>query len=93
MGTFANREQIYCHPQLWRRDAVSQRPRPSSLNHVKKLIGIILVLGFVFLLQFRVSTYHAPPASYPYYDTQKPVPPWSEPAPLEGNYGRGEKHK
>jgi len=93
MGSFANQEQIYRHPQLWRRDVVSQRPRPSSLSHVKKLAAIILVLGFVFLLQFRVSTYYAPRVSYPYYDTQKPVPPWSEPAPLEGNYGRGEEHK
>jgi hypothetical protein len=88
------REQIYRDPRLWRQDVISQRPRPSSLTHVKKLAAIIIVvLGFVFWLWFGVSTYHAPRASYPYYDTQKPVPPWSEPMPLEGNYDRGEKHK
>jgi hypothetical protein len=79
------REQIYRDP--------SQGPGPSSLTHVKKLAAIIVVLGFVFWLWFGVSTYHAPQASYPYYDTQKPVPPWSEPMPLEGNYDRGEEHK
>jgi hypothetical protein len=82
------REQIYRDPRLWRRDVISQRRRPSSLTHVKKLAAIIVVLGFVLCLWFGVSTYHAPRASYPYYDTQKPVPPWSEPMPLEGNYGR-----
>jgi hypothetical protein len=59
---------------------------------IKKLAAIIVVLGFVFWLWFGVSTYRAPLASYPYYDIQKPVPPWSEPMPLEGNYGREESH-
>jgi hypothetical protein len=86
-------QRIYRDPRLWRRDVISQRPRPSSLTHVKKLAAIIAVLGFVFWLSFGVSTYHAPRAGYPYYDTQKPVPPWSEPMPLEGNYDRGEEHK
>jgi hypothetical protein len=67
--------------------------RPSSLTHVKKLAAIIVVLGFAFWLWFGASTYHSPRATYPYYDTQKPVPPWSEPMPLEGNYDRGEEHK
>jgi hypothetical protein len=86
-------KQIYRHPRLWRRDVISQRSRPSSLTNVKKLAAIIAVLGFVFALWFGVSTYEAPRASYPYYDTQKPVPPWREPMPLEGNYNRGEEHK
>jgi hypothetical protein len=87
------REQIYRHPRLWRRDVISQRPRPSSLTHVKKLAAIIVALAFVLCLWFGVSTYQGPRASYPYYDTQKPVPPWSEPMPLKGNYDRGEEHK
>ena len=87
------RKQIYRHPRLWRQDVISHRPRPSSWAHVKKLAAIIVGLGFVLCLWFGVSTYHAPRASYPYYDTQNPVPPWSEPMPLEGNYDRGEEHK
>ena len=87
MGSFPN----YRHPRLWRCDVISQRARPSSLTHVKKLAATIVMLGFVFWLWFGVSTYHAPRASYPYYDTQKPVPPWSEPMSLEGNYHRGEE--
>jgi hypothetical protein len=87
------REQIYRHPRLWRQDVISKRRRPSSLTHVKKLAAIVVALGFVLGLWFGVSTYHPPRASYPYYDTQKPVPPWSEPMPLDGNYGRGEEHK
>jgi len=86
-------QQIYRDPQLWGRDIISEGPRPSVLTHVKKLAAIIVVLGFVFWLWFGVSTYHAPLASYPYYDTQKPVPPWSEPMALKGNYHRGEEHK
>jgi hypothetical protein len=93
-STYAELQQrIYRHPRLWKREVISQRPRFSSLTHVKKLAAIIAVLGFVFWLWFGVSTYHAPRASYPYYDTQKPVPPWSEPMPLIGNHDRGEKHK
>jgi hypothetical protein len=93
-STYAElQQQIYRHPGLWRRDVICQRARPSSLTHVKKLAAIIVVSGFVFWLWFGVSTYRAPRASYPYYDTQKPVPPWNEPAPLGGNYGRGEEHK
>src|SRR5947207_4882829 len=86
-------KQIYRHPGLWRREVISQRPRPSPLTQVTKLAAIIVVLGFVFWLWLGISTYHAPLARYPYYDTQKPVPPWSEPMPLKGNYGRGEEHR
>jgi hypothetical protein len=83
------REQIYRHPQLWRRNELSQhhRPRPSFLAHANKLAAIIAVAGLVFWLGFGAS-HHAPEKSYPYYDIQKPVPPWSEPMPLKGNYGR-----
>src|SRR5437899_537238 len=84
------REQIYRHPQLWRRNVISQHhhPRPSFLTHAKKLAAIIAVAGFVFWLWVGASTHRAPEASYPYYDIQKSVPPWSEPMPLKGNYGR-----
>jgi len=87
------RQQIYRPPGLWRRDVISQRPRLSPLTQVTKLAAIIVVLGFVFWLWFGVSTYHAPQSTYPYYDTQKPVPPWSEPMPLKGNYARGKEHR
>jgi len=85
-------EQIYLQARSWKRTVISHR-LPSSSTHVKKLAAIIAVLGFVFALWFGVSTYHAPLTSYPYYDTQKPVPPWSEPMPLKGNYHRGGEHK
>jgi len=81
-------EQIYRPPWLWRRDVISQRPRLSPLTHVRKLAAIIALLGFVFWAWSAVSMNRAPRPSYPYYDTQKPVPPWSEPGPLEGNYNR-----
>jgi len=48
----------------------------------------IAVIGFLFWLWFGASNDHTPLPSYPYYDTQRPVPPWSEPAPLAGNYNR-----
>jgi hypothetical protein len=89
-STYAElQQQIYRYPRLWRQDVVSQRLHPSS-THAKKLAAVIVMLGFVFCLWFGVSTYRLPLASYPYYDTQKPVPPWSEPMPLEGNYDRPE---
>ena len=95
MGTYPNpiaaSQEI--QPRLWRRDVISQRPIPSSFTHVKKVAAMIIMAGFAFWLGFGVSTYHAPRASYPYYDTQKPVPTWTEPMPLEGNVGRGPEHK
>ena len=63
------------------------------MTHVKEATAIIIVLAFLFALWFGVSTHHALRASYPYYDTQKPVPPWSEPAPLEGNRNTGGNYK
>jgi hypothetical protein len=60
------------------------RTRPHSpflFTHTKRVAAIIAALSFLFVgLWFGASTRHAPPqSSYPYYDTQKPVPPWSEP--------------
>jgi hypothetical protein len=82
-------QQIHHDPLLWTRDVISQRP-PFLFTHVKQLAAIIAALTFLFVgLWFGVSTYQAPRPSYPYYDTQKPVPPWSEPTPLEGNRDRG----
>jgi hypothetical protein len=81
------RQKIHDDLPLWTRDVISQRP-PSFFTHVKQVAAIIVALGFLFWLWFGVSTYHPPRASYPYYDTQKPVPPWSEPTPLEGNHNR-----
>ena len=81
------RQQIHdARLRTW--DVISQRP-PFLLTLVKQLVVIIAALTFLFGLWFGVSTYHTPPPSYPYYDTQKPVPPWSEPTPLEGNRDRG----
>jgi hypothetical protein len=86
------RQQIHDDLPLWTRDVISQR-RPFLLTHVKQLAAIIAVLTLLFGLWFGVSTYHAPRPSYPYYDTQKPVPPWSEPTSLEGNRDRGGEHR
>ena len=82
------RQQIHHDPPLWTRDVISQR-RPFLLTHVKQLAAIIAALAFLLGLWIGVSTYHTPRPSYPYYDTQKPVPPWSEPMPLEGNRDKG----
>jgi len=60
-----------------------------SLPFLFTLAAIIATLGFLFGLWFGIPTRHAPRSSYPYYDTQKPVPPWSEPMPLEGNRDKG----
>jgi hypothetical protein len=93
-STYAElQRQIYRHPRLWRWDAVSQRSFPSSFTHLKKVAAIIIMLSCVLWLWFGVSTHHTPKASYPYYDTQKPVPPWSEPLPLKGNLDRSGEHK
>jgi hypothetical protein len=67
---------------------ISQSPS-FLLEHLgAMIIAAVIGLGFVFSLWFDVSTPIAPRPTYPYYDTQKPVPPWSEPAPLEGNRNR-----
>jgi hypothetical protein len=77
---------------LWTRDVISKRP-PLLFAHVKQLAAIIAALGILFGLWFGVSTYPAPRTSYPYYNTQKPVPPWSEPTPLKGNHDRGGEYR
>ena len=61
----------------------------ASLPKSIALATIIAVPAFLFGLWIGVSTYHAPRPSYPYYDTQTPVPPWSEPMPLKGNRDKG----
>ena len=81
-------QQIHHDPRLWTRDVISQR-LPFLFTHVKHLAAIIAALTLLVGLWFGVSMYHAPRPSYPYYDTQKPVPLWSEPTPLEGNRDRG----
>jgi hypothetical protein len=68
-------------PQQERRTL--RKPPQEHLGAV--IIAFVLGLGFVFGMWFNVSTPTAPRPTYPYYDTQKPVPPWSEPTPLEGN--------
>jgi len=78
-------QQIHHDPPLRTRDVISQRS-PFPFTRVKQLAAIITALTVLFVgLWFGVSTYHPLRPSYPYYDTQRPAPPWSEPAPLEGN--------
>lgn len=72
---------------------IAASPDYTSLTRIKPFAAIVLLIGFVFWLWFGVSTHHEPRASYPYYDIQKPVPPWSEPMPLEGNYNRADEPK
>ena len=85
-------QQIHHDPPLRIRNVISKRP-PFLLTLVRQLAVIIAALTFLFGLSFGVSTYHTPRPSYPYYDTQKPVPPWSEPTPLEGNRDRGGEYR
>jgi hypothetical protein len=65
---------------------LARSPTPFLFTHIKRVAAIIAGLSFLFVgLWFGISTRHAPQSRYPYYDTQKPVPPWSEPMPLKGN--------
>jgi hypothetical protein len=80
-------QQVHHHPLPWARDVISRCSR-FLFTHAKQLTAIIAALTFLFGLALGVSTYYAPRPSYPYYDTQKPVPSWSEPTPLEGNRDR-----
>jgi hypothetical protein len=82
------RQQIHHDLPLWTRDVISQR-LPFLFTHVKQVAAIIAGLTLLVGLWIGVSTYHAPRPSYPYYDTQEPVSPWSEPTALEGNRDRG----
>jgi len=79
-------QQIHNESSLRTRTLISQRRRLLFIR-IQQLVAIA-TLGFLLWLWFAASSDHAPQPSYPYYDTQKPVPPWSEPAQLEGNYGR-----
>src|SRR4029450_10407069 len=64
------------------RDVIPQRPL-FFFTHVKEVTVIIAVLAFRVEFWFGVSRSRAPRPSYPYYDRQKPVPPWSEPMRLQ----------
>jgi len=85
-------QQIHDDSPLWTRDVISQRP-PFLLTLLKQLAAIVAALTLLFGLWLGVSTYHTPRPSYPYYDKQRPVPPWSEPTPLEGNRDRGGEYR
>ena len=84
-------QQIH-HPPLRTRDVTSRRHtfRPTL---IRQLLAIVAVMTFLFGLWFGVARYRTLRPSYPYYDTQKPLPPWSEPTPLEGNRDRGGEHR
>jgi hypothetical protein len=84
-------QQIH-HPPLRTRDVTSRR-HPFLPALIKQIAAIIAVMTFLFGLWFGVSMYQTPRPSYPYYDMQKPAPPWSEPTPLEGNRDRGGEHR
>jgi hypothetical protein len=63
-----------------------QSPTPFLFTHSERIAAIVAVLSFLLVgLWFGISTRHTPQSRYPYYDTQKPVPQWIEPMPLEGN--------
>ena len=72
---------------------LGRSPAPFLFSHAKQVTAILVVVAFFFGLWFGVSTHHALGTSYPYYDTQKAVPPWSEPKPLEGNHKPGGDYK
>src|ERR1700757_2725124 len=80
------RQQIHQDSPLGTRNVISKRPRLRFIR-IRQLIAIA-ALGLLFWLGLSVSRHHEPRPSYPYYDTEKPVPPWSEPAPLKGNYSK-----
>ena len=75
--------QPHHNSPLWTPVVISQSP-PFRFT----VVAIMAALGFLFGLWLGVSTQRALRPSYPYYDTHKPVPPWSEPAPLKGNHER-----
>ncbi len=81
------RQQIRHDLPLWTRDVISQR-LPFLFTDVKQLAATVAICCLFVGLWFGISTSHAPRPSYPYYDTQKLVPPWNEPTPLEGNRDR-----
>ena len=84
-------QQIH-HPPLQTRIVTSHR-HPFLPTFIKQLAAIVAVVIFLVGLWFGVAMYQTPLPSYPYYDTHKPLPPWSEPTPLEGNRDRGGEHR
>jgi hypothetical protein len=84
-------QQIH-HPPLRTRIVTSHR-HPFLPTLIKQLAAIVAAVIFLVGLWFGVAMYQTPRPSYPYYDTQKPLPPWSEPTPLEGNRDRGGEHR
>jgi hypothetical protein len=65
---------------------LARSPAPFLFTHSKQVAAIISGLSFLLVgLWFGISTRHTPQSRYPYYDTERPVPPWSEPMPLKGN--------
>jgi hypothetical protein len=82
----AFRQEIQQDQSFWTRNVISQRPR-ALVTRIQQLVALA-TLGVLLWLWFGGSRQQLPQPSYPYYDTQKPVPPWSEPAVLEGNSSR-----
>jgi len=84
-------QQIH-HPPLRTRIVTSHR-HPFLPTFIKQLAAIVAVVIFLVGLWFGVAMHQTPRPSYPYYDTHKPLPPWSEPTTLEGNRDRGGEHR
>ena len=73
---------------------LSRPPAQFLFAYVRRVAVIVAALSFLFVgVWFGVSTHRAPRPSYPYYDTHKTVPSWSEPVPLRGNHARGGEYK
>jgi len=85
------RQQIHHDRPIWTRDIISKR-RSLLLVRIAQVVAVA-TLGFLFCLWLGVLKDHTPRPSYPYYDTQGPVPPWGEPAPLAGNCNRKAENK
>ncbi len=85
-------QQNHRDPPLWTRDVIVLR-LPFLFTHARQLAAIVALGCLVIGLWFGVSTRHASRPIYPYFNTQKLVPPWNEPTPLEGNGDRGGKHR
>ena len=65
---------------------LARSPARFLFTHSKQVAAIISGLSFLLVgLWFGISTRHTPQSRYPYYDTERPVPPWSEPMRLKGN--------
>jgi hypothetical protein len=84
-------QQTHYRPSVLTRNVISK----SSVLVLLRIQQVISVtaLGLLVWLWIDASKNHTPRATYPYYDTQQPVPPWSEPPPLEGNYVKTGEHR